>query len=208
MLMGLGMVDPSSPPGDVTLLLKRWADGDEEALAGVLDHVYAELRNLALHHLRRERREHTLQPTALVNELYLKLANQDGMHWSNRRQFFALSSRIMRNVLVDWARAKRRGKRQAVLVTIDENLPAEAPLGIEELDEALTALEELFPRECRVVELRYFGGLTEEEIAETLDVSSRTVRRHWRFARHWLYDYLTRDPERESGSSEQGPPTS
>ena len=181
-------------PGDVTSLLNKMADGDQEAGAQLVPLVYNELRRLAARCLRREREDHTLQATALVHEAYLKLTAQRSARWQNRAQFFALAAQAMRRILVDYARTQQRirrgGKQQKV--TLDEALLVSSDR-TEELiavHESLSRLEKLDPRQSRIVELRYFGGLTVEEVAEVLGVSSKTVTREWNTAKAWLYGDL------------------
>jgi len=183
-----------APPGDVTFLLNKLADGDQEAGAKLVPLVYNELRRLAARCLQRERENHTLQATALVHEAYIKLTAQRSARWQNRAQFFALAAQAMRRILVDYARTQQRirrgGKQQKV--TLDEALLI-SPDRTEELiavHESLSRLEKLDPRQSRIVELRYFGGLTVEEVAEVLGVSSKTVTREWNTARAWLYGDL------------------
>lgn len=181
---------------DVTALLIAWSEGDEEALERLLPLVHNELRRLARIHLRRERQGHTLQPTALVNEAYLRIVDQNRVQWQSRVQFFAICSRIMRRVLVDHARRRLADKRdgQRTRVTLDEDM---AVSGRRELDvlavnEALTALEEIDPEQGRLVELKFFADLTIDEIAEVMGVSASTVKREWRMAKAWLHRELTR----------------
>ena len=191
-----------SPP-DVTRLLRAWSDGDPAALQQLMDVAYRDLRRIAQNHFRRERPGHTLQPTALVNELYLRLIGQRGIDWVNRAQFFAVASRLMRRLLVDHARRRGRQKRKGIQVTLTDMAVEEgAPnLDVLALDGALTALEVEYPRESQVVELRYFGGLTHEEVAEQLGVSLITVKRDWRFAKNWLLGELERGAHREGASA-------
>jgi len=181
-------------PGDVTSLLNKMADGDQEAAAQLVPLVYNELRQIAARCLQRERENHTLQATALVHEAYIKLTAQRSARWQNRAQFFALAAQAMRRILVDYARTQQRirrgGKQQKV--TLDEALVV-SPDRTEELiavHESLSRLEKLDPRQSHIVELRYFGGLTVEEVAEVLGVSSKTVRREWNSAKAWLYGDL------------------
>jgi RNA polymerase sigma factor (TIGR02999 family) len=184
---------PDSPES-VTALLQAWNEGDEEAGRHLMPLVYGELRRRAASFLRRERREHTLQPTALVHEAYLRLV---GRHepWRNRSQFFGVASNLMRQVLVDHARRRRAAKREVVKVALDEAvLPAaEREVDLIRLDDALVGLSALDPRQGRLVELRYFGGLTLDEAAEVLDVSVATLKRDWVVARAWLFDRLRQD---------------
>jgi RNA polymerase sigma factor (TIGR02999 family) len=181
-------------PGDVTSLLNKLADGDQEAGAKLVPLVYNELRRLAARCLQRERQNHTLQATALVHEAYIKLTAQRSARWQNRAQFFALAAQAMRRILVDYARTQQRirrgGKRQKV--ALDEALLV-SPDRTEELiavHESLSRLEKLDPRQSHIVEMRYFGGLTVEEVAEVLGVSSKTVTREWNTAKAWLYGDL------------------
>jgi RNA polymerase sigma-70 factor (ECF subfamily) len=183
-----------SVPGDVTQLLRKLSGGDHQAAEELVPLVYNELRRLAVRHLRRERRNHTLQATALVHEVYMKVVDQDGAQWQNRAQFFAVASQLMRRILVDYARTQQRAKRGGgqQRVTLDEfsavtQVPSAELLAV---DEALARLEKLDPRQARVVELRYFGGLTVEEAAEALGISSKTVNREWNVAKAWLYGAL------------------
>jgi RNA polymerase sigma factor (TIGR02999 family) len=182
--------------GDITRLLARWADGDAEAFGALMPVVYEELRKLADHYLRQERRDHTLQPTALVHEAYLRLAGIREMELRSRAHFYGAAARIMRRVLVDHARERRalkRGGPSAVVVPFDEALGAAIDGGADfvALDEALDALEAIAPDHARVVELRYFGGLSVDETADYLRVAPATVKRHWAFARAWLFKRLT-----------------
>ena len=178
----------------VTRLLHAWSAGEAGALERLVPRVYPELRRVARNHLRREARGQTLQPTALVNEIYLRLAEVSRLEWRDRAHFFALCSRLMRQILVDAARARRAAKRGggAIRVTFDDRIDLSAPSDLLALDEALTALQEHDPRKSRVVELRFFGGLSLEEVAHVLDVSVGTVRRDWSLARAWLYRELGR----------------
>jgi RNA polymerase sigma factor (TIGR02999 family) len=179
---------------DVTQLLQAWNAGDRGALARLLPLVYAELRRVARNYLRREAPGQTLQPTALVNEAYLRLVQIRQITWQDRAHFFAMCSRLMRQILVDAARARRFAKRGGgvMRLTFDEELfPADAPVpAIVALDDALKALEQSDPRKCRVVELRFFAGLSVEETAVVLDVSTDTVSRDWKFAKSWLFREL------------------
>jgi RNA polymerase sigma factor (TIGR02999 family) len=179
---------------DITQLLIAWERGDDEALRCVAPIVYEELRTIAAAQLRGERQEHTLQPTALVHEAYLRLSEQRRRQWKERRQFFAVASRLMRQVLVDHARAraaaKRGGEATRIEVTsldaLGEIAAAPQVFDVLPLDEALTRLAALQPRLAKVVELRFFGGLEVEETATLLDCSPRTVKRDWALARAWL----------------------
>jgi RNA polymerase sigma factor (TIGR02999 family) len=177
--------------GPVTQLLIRYQAGDSGALDGLLPLVYAELRKLARRHIRKERRNHTLQSTALVHEAYLRLVGQDAAAWQTRTRFFAVAANLMREILVDHARRHKTAKRGggAYRVTLDEGLelPPQANLDLVALDEALIGLARIDPAKARLVELRFFGGLTIEESAEVLGLSLATVKRHWSLARAWLY---------------------
>jgi RNA polymerase sigma factor (TIGR02999 family) len=177
-------------PGGVTALLRAWSDGNEAALEQLMPLVEAELRRLARSYMRRERRGHTLQTTALVNEAFLRLTNARALGWQDRAHFLGIAARLMRRVLVDYARARGYRKRGggACRVTLDEGLVAspEPQLNVVALDRALEALAAVDARKSRVIELRFFGGLSVEETAEVLHVSSDTVKRDWRLAKLWL----------------------
>jgi RNA polymerase sigma factor (TIGR02999 family) len=179
---------------DVTELLAAWRSGNAEAEARLLDRAYATLRNIAIAQLRAERPGHTLQPTALVHEAYLRLMGQREVDWRDRAHFFGLAAVTMRRVLVDHARRRLAKKRDAgndepPLTVADESGVA---VDLLDLDRALTRFGERFPRQARVVELRYFAGLDFDDVAAALEVSERTVRRDWRFARTWLREALNR----------------
>lgn len=183
--------------GEITELLAEWSRGDADALAQLMPLVFDDLRQLARGHFRREPEGHTLQPTALVNEVYMKLVEQRRVQWDNRSQFFAFAAVLMRRILVDHAKARRTAKRGGDVqkLPLKEALAAaETPWNVDvlALDEALDALTEIDPRQARVVELRFFAGLTHEEIADVLEVSLSTVKRDWRTARLWLYRYISR----------------
>jgi RNA polymerase sigma factor (TIGR02999 family) len=188
------MDTPSVSQQRVTDLLTRWSDGDAGALAELTPLVYEELRRLAHRQMGRERPDHTLQTTALVNEAYLRLADQGNLRWQNRAHFFAVAARAMRRILVSYARSQRSQKRGggALKIELDEAalISAEESKQIVDLHEALEELSALDSRKAQVVELKYFGGLNYEEMAEVLKVSPVTVRRDWRFARAWLYTQL------------------
>ena len=178
-------------PEALTTLLQAWSRGDVTARDQLFPMVYAELRRRAAGYLRREQRGHTLQPTALVHEAYIRLSGQNA-GWKNRAQFFAVSSQIMRRILVDHARARRAAKRpgRPMLVTlVEEEAVASGPreLDLIALDGALDQLAAADPRQAQMVELRFFGGLTHEEVASVLGVSLATVNREWRLAKAWLY---------------------
>jgi RNA polymerase sigma-70 factor (ECF subfamily) len=187
-----------SERGGVTALLRAWAGGRPDAADRLVPLIYQQLRHRAAAHLRRERRGHTLQPTALVHETYLRLADQRHVDWKNRAQFFGLASEMMRRVLVDHARRRKMHKRsgQWLRIPLGDAL-ASAPaqdLDVLALDELLVRLAAFDARKSRVVELRYFGGLTLEEIAGVLDIAPRTIEREWRAARAWLHSQLADAP--------------
>lgn len=188
------MNEPGSQ--EITRLLLDWGKGNKAALDELMPIVYNELRRLARHFMRGQRPGNALQTTALVNEAYLKLIDSSQVNWQNRTHFFAISAQLMRRILVDFARARNSQKRggEQIKVTLDENIqvPSETETDLTELDEALEGLARLNPRQSQIVELRYFGGLTEEEIAESLNISTRTVRRDWNVARAWLYRELSK----------------
>jgi RNA polymerase sigma factor (TIGR02999 family) len=175
---------------EVTALLKAWSGGDHAALDRLADHVYGELRLIARRYMRNQSAGSTLQTTAVVNEAYLRLVDVKNIDWQQRAQFFALSAQIMRRILVDAARARGSHKRGGgvVRVNIDETpvMSPERDSSLVALDEALEEFAKMAPRQARVVELRYFGGLNEEEVAEVMRTSARTVRRDWDLARAWL----------------------
>jgi len=181
---------------DVTQLLLEWRNGNERALDRLMPLVYDELRRLAASYMRRERPDHTLQPTALLNEAYLRLVDQTRIAWQGRAHFFGIAAQMMRRILLDHARQLKAAKRGSG----GSKLPLEAALGEPErqdvdviaLDEALTRLEELDPRQSRVVELRFFAGLEVNEVAEVLGISRATVNREWAIARTWLYREISR----------------
>lgn len=181
-------------PNEVTQLLLAWNGGDDAALDKLMPLVYDELRKAAKRYLRRERDGHTLQTAALVNEVYLRLIDAKDVRWQDRAHFFAISARLMRRVLVEFARRRQQLKRggEAQQISIEEAIGfgQKQSANVVALDDALTELAKLNPRQSKVVELRFFGGLTEEEIAEALKVSPRTVRNDWRLARAWLYREL------------------
>jgi RNA polymerase sigma factor (TIGR02999 family) len=185
---------PSVSQQRVTELLTRWSQGDDGALAELTPLVYEELRRVAHHHMGGQRPDHTLQTTALINEVYLRLANQTNPRWQDRAHFFAVAARAMRQILVSYARNQASQKRGggAVKVELDEAalVSPEESKEIVDLHEALEALSTLDSRKAQVVELKYFGGLNYDEIAEVLKISRITVRRDWEFARVWLYTEL------------------
>lgn len=181
---------PEPHDGDVTLLLAEMKRGNSEALPKLIPLVYKELRRLAAHCLREERGGHTLQATALVHEAYLRLVDQKRAGWQNRAQFMGVAAQVMRRILVDYARqrvaAKRGGAAPVPLDGIDVAEAVDQSAEMLAVDEALARLTELDPQQARIVELRYFGGMTVEETAEILDISPRTVKRDWAMAKAWL----------------------
>jgi RNA polymerase sigma-70 factor (ECF subfamily) len=187
------MVTPS--PQEVTQLLIDWSNGDKAALDKLMPVVYSELRRLASHYMRQERSGHTLQSTALVNEAYVRLAECQGTRWQDRAHFFAVAAQVMRHVLIDHARRYKYVKRGAgaVKVSLDEAavLTQERAGDLIALDEALKSLEQIDPRKSRVVEMRFFGGLSIDETAEVMKLSSMTIQREWRWAKAYLYREVT-----------------
>ena len=192
------MHTPSVSPHRVTQLLAEWSHGDDAALGELTPLVYEELRRLAHHFMEGQRPDHTLQTTALVDEAYLRLADQTSPSWQNRAHFFAVAARAMRQILVSYARSQRSQKRGggALKVELDEGaiVSPEQSQAIVDLHEALERLGTLDSRKARVVELKYFGGLNHDEIAEVMKISTITVRRDWLFAKAWLYDELHNAP--------------
>lgn len=193
---------PTLSPQEVTQLLADWSKGDKSALDKLLPLVHAELRRIARRQMSHERPGHTLQATALINEVYLKLLGQESFEWHNRAHFFAVCVQMMRHILIDHARAHTREKRGggAVQVSLDQavviaNEQAEQLLALEE---ALRSLEDLDAQKAKIVELRYFGGLNIEETAEVLDVSPRTVRREWQRSKAWLYRMISEGTANET----------
>lgn len=179
------------PPEGITQLLIDWGKGDEAALEKLMPLVYSELRRLASNYLRRERAEHTLQPTALVNEAYLKLVDQRSAKWQNRAHFFGISAQLMRRILVDHARQRQAAKRggseqQRLSITSIEAIAKQPEVDLLALNEALDELARMDPQQSRIVELKFFGGLSIEETAEVIGVSHATVERDWKMARAWL----------------------
>jgi RNA polymerase sigma-70 factor, ECF subfamily len=179
-------------PGEITELLVAWGNGDESALGTLVPIVEAELHRLAQHYLNHERAGHTLQPTALVNEAYVRLIEWKGVQWRNRAHFLGVSAQLMRRILVDYARRHRRLKRggdDAIRVSFaNATVSTGGPeLDLLDIDEALTRLAVVDPRKSQIVELRFFGGLSVEETAEALTISPRTVKREWSLAQAWLY---------------------
>jgi RNA polymerase sigma factor (TIGR02999 family) len=186
------------PSSQVTELLVRWRGGDREALEALMPLVYDELRRLAHHYLQRERNDHTLQSTALVHEAYLRLAGQNAPQWQNRAHFFGIAARVMRQILVEYARAHsaaKRGGTNACKITLDDALDLQqqrTDVDIIALDGALDRLSELDPQQSRIVELRFFTGLTIEDTSEVMGISPATVKRDWTSARAWLHREMDR----------------
>lgn len=190
------MASPRRPERaiDVTQLLHAWRDGDHAAFEQLVEAVYAELHRIARRCMAGERAGHNLQPTALVNEAYLRLMGQDRVTWINRAQFFGVAAQAMRRILVDHAREREAAKRPGgIRVTLDEGMRSVAPIDCEllMLDSVLQELAAIDPRQAQIVELKYFGGLSEEEVAVVLSVSRTTISREWQSARAWLYRRLT-----------------
>ncbi|HEX2269961.1 MAG TPA: sigma-70 family RNA polymerase sigma factor [Pyrinomonadaceae bacterium] len=187
--------DPPRQEHQITELLAEWSGGNQAALDELYPLVYDELHRLARRYMSRERKGHTLQTTALINEAYVRLVDQRNVQWANRSHFFAISAQIMRRILIDHARrhayAKRGGGAQQVSLDESAVIALDNLSEFLRLDEALQSLAELDPRRSRVVELRYFGGLNNEEIAGVLKISENTVIRDWNMARAWLYRQLT-----------------
>ena len=182
-------------PGAVSRMLRAWGGGDLQARDDLVPLVYRELRQRAGAYLRRERPDHTLQPTALVHEAYLRLMGQELVTWQNRAHFFGVAAQMMRRILVDHARAHRAAKRPGadLKVVLDDRIGVTEPRDCELLllDQALDELSEIDPRQGRIVELRYFGGLSEQEVTAVLSVSRATVTREWQTARAWLFRRMT-----------------
>lgn len=192
------MHESGAGPGSATRLLHAFAAGDRGALDEMVPLVYDELHRLAAGYLAAERADHTLQPTALVHEAYLRLVNQRQVDWRNRAQFLGVAAGVMRRILLNHARdraaAKRGGSREQVSLALVESTAAGPQVELIDLDEALQRLGALDARKARVVELKFFGGLTMDEIAEVLDISRATAEREWSFARAWLFDALEGRP--------------
>lgn len=190
--------EPDGSDNSITALLAELSAGNRDVESRLIPHVYGELRRLAAHYMRSERGNHTLQPTALVNEAYTRLVQQPQIPWQNRAHFFATASHLMRHILVDHARARRAGKRGGLQqqVTLDDALlpSPERTMDVLILDEALENLAQFDPRQARIVELHFFGGLTFAEIALVLKVTERTVKRDWSMARAWLKGELSKSP--------------
>jgi RNA polymerase sigma-70 factor (ECF subfamily) len=184
------VTQPQTPEG-ISQLLVKWSSGDESALEGLIPLVYDELRRLAKNYLRRERNNHTLQPTALVNEAYMRLADQKSMKWQNRAQFYGIAAQLMRRILVDHARLKYAEKRggvdqQRLSITTADDVAVMPDLDVLALHEALEELGAIDSQQARIVELKFFGGLSIEETAEVMSLGHATVERDWKMARAWL----------------------
>jgi RNA polymerase sigma-70 factor (ECF subfamily) len=195
---------PSGPSShDVTALLVAWRDGDESALARLVPIVHDELHRIARACMAGEKGDHTLQATALVNEAYLRLIGTQGMNWQNRAHFLAMAARLMRRILVDFARSKQYMKRGGSAVTVslapEVALSAQPGRDLVALDDALEALGKVDVRKSRVIEMRFFGGLSVQETAEALHVSPETVMRDWKLAKAWLLRQLRGDPHERAG---------
>jgi len=188
-------MDQIGQTGAVSRLLKAWGRGDLQARDDLMPVVYRELRRRAGAYLRRERQDHTLQPTALVHEAFMRLVGQERVAWQNRAHFFAIASQMMRRILVDYAREHQAAKRPGagIKVVLDDRIGAAPPpaCGLIDLDQALAELARIDPRQGQIVELRYFGGLSEQEVGEVLSISRTTVTREWQTARAWLYRRMT-----------------
>ena len=192
---------------DVSSLLRAWSGGDQQAIQALTPIVYAELHRLARHYMRGERPDHSLQATALVNEAYMRLADYTRMQWRDRAHFFAVSAQVMRRILVDHARRHNVKRGRGVQhVSLDEvavvAASPDAQTDLVALDAALLALADIDPRKALIVEMRFFGGLTLEEIGEVLSVSTGTIKRDWRAAKAWLYNALTGEQEDGRGTLE------
>jgi RNA polymerase sigma factor (TIGR02999 family) len=187
--------NPPPTPHEITGLLEQWSGGNQAALDRLYPLVYEELRRIARSYMKREPKGHTLQTTALINEAYVRLVDQHSVHWQNRSHFFAISAQIMRRILVDHARRYLHAKRGggARKISLDEGMivAKERSEEVLMLDEALTSLARMDPRRSQVVELRYFAGLNNKEIATVLKISENTVMRDWNLARAWLYQQLS-----------------
>lgn len=179
---------------DITVLLNDWQGGDQQALDKLMTAVYEELRRISHKYLSQERSNHTLGPTGLVNEAYLKLINQNRVNWRSRSHFFCVAAQLMRRVLINHARERRAAKRGggAIILSLDQVTDAAAKDGIniEELDEAMKKLADIDERKARIVEMKFFAGLKEEELGEVLGISRATVKREWQAARIWLFRFL------------------
>jgi RNA polymerase sigma factor (TIGR02999 family) len=203
-------MDSQQPSAEITQLLSEWSNGKQEALDVLVDRLYPELKRIASRYISKERAGHTLQSTALVNEAYLRLVDQKAQ-WANRAHFLAVCARIIRGILVDYARARKSEKRGggAYCLALDEaiDIPGRRDLDLMELDQALKLLAELDPRQSQIVELRYFGGLSIEETAEFLKLSTATVKRDWSVAKAWIRREILRGstsfPDDDDSSREE-----
>ena len=188
-------------PSEVTRLLLDWSNGDRAAFDQLVPLVYDELHRLAHHYMRQERAQHTLQTTALVNEAYVRLIDQNSVHWQGRAHFFAIAAQMMRRILVDYARSRRYAKRggEGHQVSFDESAIVSPQKGAElvAVDEALTDLAQHDARKSKIVELRFFGGLNIDETAEVMGISPTTVQREWRSAKAWLYHSMNQGTNNE-----------
>ena len=197
-MAGGGLVKPEDA-GEVTRLLRVWRAGDRDALDALVPHVYQELKRVAHYQLQKERPNHTLQSAALVNEAYARLVGQESIGFESRSHFFAVAAQLMRQILVDYARRHRAEKRGGgvCMLTLDDAMamPQRKSLDVVALDDALTRLSEIDPRQSRVVELRFFAGLSLEETAQALEVGPATVQRDWTAARAWLHRELSRETQ-------------
>ena len=196
------MESKETSPQQVTQLLVEWSNGDQDALEQLTPLVYGELRRLAGRYLRKERSDHTLQPTALVHEAYIRLIDQHNVRWQNRAHFFGVAAQMIRRILVDHARGRHAAKRGAMApkLSLDEAiaLPDRKEFDLVALDDALNGLAKIDPQQARIVELRFFTGLTVEETAEVLGISPATVKRDWVTAKAWLYRDISRSASHES----------
>jgi RNA polymerase sigma factor (TIGR02999 family) len=186
----------SEPTHDVTVLLEKWSGGDQKALDELMPLVYGELRRLAASHFRREKPGHTLQSTAVVHEAFMRLVNQRDVRWQNRAHFYGIAAQMIRRILLDYARSRQAGKRGAgaVKLQLDDALgvPEQKSLDILALNDALDRLSEMDERQSRIVELRYFSGLSIEETGEVMQLSPATIKREWNSARAWLFREMSR----------------
>ena len=193
-------------PKDITVLVQRFAAGDAQAADELVPLLYKDLRRMATYYLRRERHDHTLQPTALVHEAYLRLMNQKDAKWQNRSQFFAVAARFMRRILVDYARrhdsVKRGGAKPKVSIEEAFALSKETPEDLLALNELLADLSKIDAQQEQIVEMRIFAGLTIEEVADLLNISPATVKRDWKMAKAWLSREMTRFPDHGAGEME------
>lgn len=197
-------MQPPDSPQDVTVLLKQWSQGDREALDRLMEKVYPEIRRIAGRYLQRERYDHTLQSTALVNEAYMRMVQSPGTDWDGRAHFFAVAARIIRSILVDYARAKQTAKRGggAVNLALNEEIAGQPPAEVDllDLDSALEGLHRIDLQQSRIVEMRFFGGLSIEETAAVLDISPSTVKREWILAKTWIRRHLNTE-HRNTGTA-------